>query len=230
MGILIAIDGVDASGKGTQSHLIHQRLNGAGILSRLVSFPDYASDSSALVRMYLGGEFGSKPEDVNAYAASTFFAADRFASYRRDWKRDYDNGTVIVADRYVTSNIIHQASKLPDSEKQKFTDWLCELEYGIYALPKPDITIFLDMPPEKAAELMSERANKITHEKNKAIHESSTDYLRSSDENASAISERLGWKRISCVKDGELRTIDDINDEIMSLVLPLAEHRYNFIR
>mgnify|MGYP006067338459 FL=1 len=223
MGILIAIDGVDASGKQTQSELVFRRLTERGVKARLVSFPDYGSESSALVKMYLNGEFGSDPDDVNAYAASTFFAADRFASYRRSWKHDYDSGTVIIADRYVPSNMIHQASKLPGSEKGKFIEWLYELEYGIYALPKPDVTIFLDMPPEKAQELMEERKNKITHSEKKDIHERNAEYLIKSYENAVFVSQKMGWKRISCVINGELRSIYDINSEIMETVTALLK-------
>ena len=218
MGTLIAIDGVDASGKQTQSELLYKRLIDSGTRARLISFPDYGSESSALVRMYLNGDFGSRPEDVNAYAASTFFAADRFASYRRDWRDDYENGTVIIADRYVPSNMIHQASKLPASEKAKFSEWLYDLEYNIYGLPKPDVTVFLDMPPEYAAKLMAERENKIDHSQNKDIHERNRKYLEASYKNAVFISERFGWKHVLCVKDGVIRTIEDINNEIMNIL------------
>lgn len=218
MGILIAIDGVDASGKQTQSQLAYEKLLAAGINVRLVSFPAYHSDSSVLVKMYLNGDFGSKPEDVNAYAASTFFAADRFASFRRDWKQDYDNGYVIIADRYVQSNMIHQASKLKPEEKKAFIDWLYDLEYRVYGLPQPDVTIFLDMPPEKAAELMAERANKIDQSSTKDIHERSVDYLKASYDNALQIAGGFGWKHVSCTYKNDIRTIEDINNEIMNIV------------
>lgn len=218
MGILIAIDGVDASGKQTQSQLVYEKLLAAGINVRLVSFPAYHSDSSVLVKMYLNGDFGSKPEDVNAYAASTFFAADRFASFRRDWKQDYDNGYVIIADRYVQSNMIHQASKLKPEEKKAFIDWLYDLEYRVYGLPQPDVTIFLDMPPEKAAKLMAERANKIDQSSTKDIHERSVDYLKASYDNALQIAGGFGWKHVSCTYKNGIRTIEDINNEIMNIV------------
>lgn len=218
MGILIAIDGVDASGKQTQSQLVYEKLAAAGTKVRLVSFPAYESESSVLVKMYLNGDFGSRPEDVNAYAASTFFAADRFASFRRDWKKDYDNGAVIIADRYVQSNMIHQASKLEQKDKRVFIDWLYDLEYRVYGLPQPDVTVFLDMPPEKAAELMSERSNKIDNSSTKDIHERSAEYLKASYDNALWIAESFGWKRVSCTYDGSIRTIEDINNEIMSIV------------
>lgn len=218
MGILIAIDGVDASGKQTQSELVFKKLKEQGFSTRLISFPDYASDSSALVKMYLNGEFGDKPEDVNAYAASTFFAADRFASFRRDWKKDYNNGVIIIADRYVQSNMIHQASKLSGDEKDKFISWLYELEYNIYGLPKPDITVFLDMPPEAGIKLMQSRANKIDNSSQKDIHERNRDYLYESYNNAVSISDSFGWSRVSCVCGSEIRSVDDINTEIMSII------------
>ena len=170
MGILIAIEGTDSSGKETQSKLLYNRLVSEGINARLISFPAYESDSSALVKMYLAGDFGTNPEDVNAYTASTFYAMDRFATYRKDWGRDYNDGTVIVADRYVPSNLIHQASKLEGEEKDKFIEWLNELEYTHYGLPVPNVTIFLDMPTDSAVKLMRERANKIDKSDKKSYH------------------------------------------------------------
>lgn len=218
MGILIAIDGVDASGKQTQSELVFKKLKERGHRVRLVSFPSYNSDSSSLVKMYLNGDFGDKPEDVNAYAASTFFAADRFASFRSDWKKDYDSGVIIIADRYVQSNMIHQASKLAADEKNKFIEWLYDLEYNIYGLPKPDVTIFLDMPPEAGIKLMAERANKFDKSMQKDIHERNSSYLFDSYNNAVEISDRFGWHRISCVNNSAVRSVEDINNEIMSIL------------
>ena len=149
MGILIAIDGVDASGKQTQTELLKKRLENNELKIKSVSFPAYDNPSSTLVKMYLNGEFGDKPSDVNAYATSTFFAADRFATYKTDWGKDYENGTLILADRYVSSNLIHQASKIENQEeKDKFLTWLDDLEYNVYGLPRPNVTIFLDMPPK----------------------------------------------------------------------------------
>lgn len=217
MGILIAIEGTDASGKQTQSELLYKKLCERGIKARLVSFPAYKNDSSTLVRMYLAGEFGKNPGDVNAYAASVFYAADRFATFRTDWGKDYNDGAVIVADRYVPSNIIHQASKLGKDEKTEFIKWLSELEYKHFGLPKPDAVIFLNMPPETAAELMAERANKIDNSAKKDIHESSSDYLKASYNNAVGIAEKLGWKNISCINESGIRTIEDISGEIMNI-------------
>lgn len=218
MGKLIAIDGVDASGKQTHAEILFEKLKNMGKKVRLVSFPAYDKPSSALVKMYLSGDFGEKPEDVSAYAASTFFAADRFSTYRTDWGKDYEDDTIIIADRYVTSNMIHQASKLKKEERSEFLDWLDNFEYNIYSLPRPDVTIFLDMPPEFGAELMRERENKFSGESQKDIHERNKEYLKESYDNACFVAEKYSWQRISCVKDEKIRTIEEINEEIFELV------------
>lgn len=219
MGILIAIDGVDASGKQTQTELLKKRLVEDGKNIKAVSFPAYDNPSSTLVKMYLNGDFGEKPSDVNAYATSTFFAADRFATYRTDWGKDYNSGTIILADRYVSSNLIHQASKIDNSaEKDKFLTWLDDLEHNIYGLPRPDVTIFLDMPPEYGAMLMKDRANKANGTDKKDIHESDFSYLETSYNNAVYVAERFNWKRVSCVKDGEIRSVEDIHNDIYSII------------
>lgn len=224
MGVLIAIEGTDSSGKQTQSELLYNRLVAEGIKARLVSFPAYESDSSALVKMYLAGEFGTDPNDVNAYTASTFYAMDRFATFRKDWGEDYNNGTVIVADRYVPSNLIHQASKIDDdAEKDKFIEWLNELEYNHYGLPYPNVTVFLDMPSDTAARLMAERANKIDKSDKKDIHERNHEYLKKSYNNAKGIAKKLDWCIVPCTDGtGEVRTIDSISDDIMNIVKTLV--------
>ena len=218
MGKLIAIDGVDASGKQTHAELLYEKLKKMGKKVRLISFPAYDKPSSALVKMYLSGDFGEKPEDVSAYAASTFFAADRFSTYRTDWGKDYNDDTIIIADRYVSSNMIHQASKLKTEERSEFLDWLDNFEYNIYSLPRPDITIFLDMPPEFGAELMRERENKFSGDSEKDIHERNKEYLKESYDNACFVAEKYNWQRISCVKDDKIRTIEEINEEVFELV------------
>ena len=219
MGILIAIDGVDASGKQTQTQLLKKRLIEDGKNIKAVSFPAYENPSSTLVKMYLNGDFGEKPSDVNAYATSTFFAADRFATYRTDWGKNYNSGTIILADRYVSSNLIHQASKIDnDAEKDKFLTWLDDLEHNIYGLPRPDVTIFLDMPPEYGAMLMKDRVNKANGTDVKDIHESDFSYLETSYNNAVYVAERFGWKRISCVSDGKIRSVEDIHNDIYAII------------
>ena len=219
MGVLIVIDGVDASGKQTQSKLLSERLKREGKNVKMISFPAYDKPSSTLVKMYLNGDFGEKPSDVNAYATSTFYAADRFATYRTDWGSDYNNGTIILADRYDSSNLIHQASKIDiDDEKNKFISWLDNLEHNIYDLPRPDMTVFLDMPPEYGMELMKDRANKADGTDKKDIHESDFGYLKKSYENAVYVADYCGWKRISCVKNGKIRSVEDIHEDIYAVV------------
>lgn len=220
MGKLIAIDGVDASGKQTHTELLAEYLTRKGFRVRRLSFPMYENPSSTLVKMYLSGEFGKNADDVDAYCASTLFAADRFATFRSDWKKDYDDAdTIIVADRYVSSNMIHQASKIADiKEKDKFLDWLFDFEFNLYKLPKPDATIFLDMPPEYGRILMQNRDNKFSGEKELDIHESDYSYLEKSYENAKYVSEKFGWQHVLCVKDNKIRSIEDIQKEIIEMV------------
>lgn len=225
MGILIAVEGTDSSGKQTQSELLRKTLSERGIRTRLVSFPAYESDSSALVKMYLNGEFGEDPNEVNAYAASAFYAVDRYATFKKDWGADYAGGTVIVADRYVPSNLIHQAAKIDDAEqKRDFAKWLSELEYDKFGLPRPDVSLFLDMPVETAGMLMAERANKIDNSGQKDIHERNSEYLKKSYDNAKSIAESMGWKVIPCTdKDGNVRSISDIADEIAEIAVSLIK-------
>lgn len=217
MGKLIVIEGLDGCGKSTQLELLPQNLLKNGIESKSVSFPDYDSNSSALVKMYLGGEFGKKPSDVNAYAASLFYAVDRFASYKTNWGDYYNQNGVIVSGRYTTSNAVHQTSKMDESEWQGFLDWLYDLEYNKVGIPKPDKVIFLDMPIEVSQKLLSGRYN--GDEGKKDIHESDTAYLDKCRKAAMFTAKYSGWSIIPCAKDGEPRTIEDIAKDILEETL-----------
>ena len=217
MGKLIVIEGVDSSGKETQTKLLFEYLQNKGIDVKKVSFPDYESDFCMPVKGYLAGELGENPDDVNAYAASSFYAIDRYASYKKNWGSFYENGGVIVCDRYVTSNIVHQAMKIK-GDKTAFIEWLADYEYEKLGLPRPDVVIFLDMPPEAAQFLMKNRANKITGEAQKDIHENNTDYLTAAYNNAVDVAEKCGWKRVICAEELSIRTIEDIHFEIISIV------------
>ncbi len=217
--MLICIEGSDASGKETQSKLLCQHFFGKGQKAQWITFPDYSSDSSFLVKMYLNGSFGDSPDAVNPKAASIFFACDRFASYNLKWKEAYQKKQIIVADRYVTSNAIHQASKIEDdSKRQAFLDWLFELEYGILGLPKPDLTIFLNVPFEVSNKLMKNRANKISGDEKKDIHESDVDYLRKTHQNALEIAKQLDWIQIDCTENNELKSVEQIQKEIIEAI------------
>lgn len=219
MGKLIVIEGLDGSGKSTQLELLPQNLKKTGIDSRSVSFPDYDSNSSALVKMYLGGEFGKKPGDVNAYAASLFYAVDRFASYKTNWGEYYNQNGVIVSGRYTTSNAVHQTSKMDEGEWKGFLDWLYDLEYNKVGIPKPDKVIFLDMPIEVSQKLLSGRYK--GDEAKKDIHESDTAYLDKCRKAAMFTAKYSGWTIIPCAKDGEPRDIEDIANDVLAETLKL---------
>ncbi len=215
-GVLIAVDGLDGSGKETQTKLLCAFLNEQNIKNKYLTFPTYKEDSSALVNMYLQGKFGENPNAVNAYAASSFFAMDRYCSYMLDWKKDYEDGAVIIANRYTTANLVHQMSKLPEAERESFMDWLYEYEFEKLGLPKPDLVIYLCLPPEASEALIQKRCNTVGAVKD--IHEKSKTHLAESYKSAVFASEKLGWSKIDCVKNGTLRSIEDIAAEVKSIV------------
>ena len=216
MGRLIVIEGLDGSGKSTQLELLPKSLANMGIDCRTVSFPSYESNSSALVKMYLGGEFGEKPDDVNGYAASTFFAVDRYASYKTNWGKYYDNGGTVIAGRYTTSNAVHQTSKLPETDWESFLEWLYEFEYVKIGIPKPDLVIFLDMPTDVSQKLLLKRYD--GNETKKDIHERDKEYLDHCRNAAIFTAKYSGWKIVPCAKNGEPRSVADIQGDIVTLV------------
>ena len=219
MGKLIVIEGLDGSGKSTQLELLQKNLLESGIDCKSVSFPDYDNPSSTLVKMYLKGEFGKKPEDVNAYAASVFYTVDRYASYKSNWGEYYQNGGTVVSGRYTTSNAVHQASKLDSSEWESFLNWLYDFEYKKIGIPKPDKVIFLDMPVEVSQKLLSKRYEGDNSKKD--IHESDTEYLERCRKAAVFTAEYSDWEIIPCSENGEARPLDDIANDILSSVLKL---------
>ena len=209
---LIVIEGLDGSGKSTQIELLKQRFTEDGVSIRQIKLPDYEDKSSTLVKMYLGGEFGKNPDDVNIYAASSFYAVDRFASYKRHWQEDYLSGTVILADRYTTSNAVHQSVKLPAQQWNTYLDWLTDYEYNKMGIPKPTCVIYLDMPVEISQRLMSKRYK--GNEDKKDIHEANVEYLLKCRTAAMFAAEKFGWSVIKCSEDGEPLTIKEINNAI----------------
>lgn len=215
-GKLIVIDGVDASGKETQTNRLYERIKENKSITK-IEFPNYNDDSSALIKMYLKGDFGGNAGEVNPYAASTFYAVDRFASYKKNWENLLNNGEIILADRYVTSNAIHQAVKCEGEKRDEYLLWLEDFEYNKLALPKPDLVIFLDMPTDYAFKLMSARYD--GDENKKDIHERDNEYIKKCYNAAVYACEKLGWSRISCVKEDKIRSIEDINDEIFDLIV-----------
>ena len=218
-GKLIVFEGTDGSGKATQSELLCQELTRRGVPYRKLTFPRYQEESSALVRLYLGGAFGQKPGDVNAYAAAAFYSVDRYASYKQDWGAFYESGGLLIADRYTTSNAVHQTAKLPPEQRDAFLDWLFDFEYRLLGLPAPTRVLYLDMPTE-VTERMMRRRESDTHT-TADIHERDADYLRHCRENAAHVVERCGWTRIDCACGGAPRTIEDIHREVMDRVADL---------
>ena len=219
MGKLIVIEGTDSSGKETQTRKLYERLEKEITNVRKLSFLNYKSPACEPVKMYLAGAFGDNALDINPYPVSTMFAIDRYASYKMEWEKFYQDGGIIVTDRYTTSNMVHQASKIESIDKKnEYLDWLEELEYSKMGIPRPDLIIFLNMPTETAAELMAQRKNKITGEDIKDIHEKDISYLKKSYENACNIAKKYNWLEIKCVENGRLKTIDEIGKEIFSVV------------
>lgn len=219
MGKLVVIEGLDGSGKSTQLDLLYENLKKHGIECRAVSFPDYDNPSSTLVKMYLNGNFGTNPNDVNAYAASVFYTVDRYASYKAKWGEYYKNGGTVVSGRYTTSNAVHQASKLSEDKWEDFLSWLYDFEYNKIGIPKPDKVIFLDMPVEVSQKLLTKRYEGDNSKKD--IHESDTEYLDRCRKAAVFTANYSGWEIIPCADYGEARSIEDIANDVLNSVLKL---------
>ena len=218
-GIIISIEGTDGAGKHTQQQLLLKDLkeNGYDVFDK--SFPNYESDSSAPVKMYLSGEFGNKADCLDAYQASLLYAVDRMCTFKKEIETHYNNGEIILFDRYVQSNFIHQCSKIDNfDEKLKFIKWEEDLEYDLCKLPRPDLIFFIEMPVEKSLELARARAEYKTGE-SKDIHEEDSSYMEKSYNNGMALAKELGWNLIHCVdENNNIRSIEDIHNEIMQVV------------
>lgn len=217
MGQLFVIDGTDGCGKQTQFEKLKERFDKEKIEYKTVSFPNYESPSSALVKMYLSGEFGKDAKKISPYIASTFYAVDRYATFQTGYKEYYDNGGIILADRYTTANMVHQAGKIKNKEeREKFLKWLWEYEFELYGLPIPTKVFFLNMPVDKSLELLKNRENKFTHDAKKDIHESSIEHLTDAYEAACDVAKKYNWYEINCIKNGNIRTIEDIHEQIFN--------------
>lgn len=221
MGKLIVIEGTDGSGKSTQFKKLSEHLEMDGIGFKHLEFPRYSEESSALIRMYLAGDFGTKPADVNAYAASAFYAVDRYASYKMDWGQWYEEGGLVLSGRYTTSNAVHQASKVVGADREKYLQWLYDFEYDKMGLPRPDLTIYLDVPTDYTEKLL--RSREQATNTNADIHEQDMDYLAACRECGRAAAKFYGWTVIQCVRDGKMRTIEDIHQEIYAAVKQCLE-------
>lgn len=221
MGKLIVIEGTDGSGKSTQFRLLTGRLESEQVKFQKLVFPQYSEPSSALIRMYLGGEFGKSPSDVNAYAASAFYSVDRYASYRKVWGKWYEEGGLVVSDRYTTSNAVHQASKEPEDKREDFLNWLYDFEYDKLGLPRPDLVIYLDVPTDFTEKMLRHRETE-THTQ-ADIHEQDTQYLATCRRMGRAAAEHYGWTVIRCIRDGAMRSMEDIHEEIYRHVAACLE-------
>lgn len=218
-GKLIIIEGGDGSGKATQSHKLVERLNREGYPALRITFPNYESPSSSLIKMYLGGSFGNSPEAVNPYVASTFYTVDRFASFTMEWKEAYEQGTLIIADRYTTSNLVHQGAKIEEPQaRQAYFKWLQEFEYQLFGLPRPDGVLFLDVPPGVSREWMSARASKMDGSDQKDIHERNQDHLDKAYLTALELCKLEDWIRISAVESGRLLDVEQIHQRIWDAI------------
>lgn len=215
-GKLIVFEGTDGSGKATQSRLLCEHLQREGISYRNITFPRYGQPSAAMVQEYLDGNLGKRPGDVNAYAASMFYAMDRYASYKQDWGAFYRAGGLIVADRYTTSNAVHQASKLLPGERKAYLDWLFDTEYRLLGLPKPDLVLYLDMPTEITEQMMRQRETATGIHAD--IHEQDAAYLKQCRDNARAVVRECGWSVIHCAANGAPRSIEDIHRQVWETV------------
>lgn len=215
-GKLIVFEGTDGSGKATQTHLLAQRLTQEGVSFREIDFPRYGNPFAEPARLYLEGALGKHPGDVSAYAASTLYAVDRYASYREDWGEAYEAGTLILADRYTTSNAVHQASKLPEAERKEYLQWLFDFEYHRLELPKPDLVFYLDLPTELSEQMLRQReADTGTHAD---IHEQDEEYLRRCRLSARQIAQDLHWTVVNCAQGAKIRSAEEIHQEIWKAV------------
>ncbi len=221
MGKLIVLEGTDGSGKSTQFRLLTRHLEEEGQQFQRLVFPQYQEPSSALIRMYLNGEFGQKPDDVNAYAASSFYAVDRYASYKKVWQSYYENGGLVLSDRYTTSNAVHQGSKLKGNDRRTFFHWLTAFEFDHLGLPRPDLVIYLDVPTEISEAMMRKREQDTNTKAD--IHEKDTQYLRLCRETGREAAGAYGWKVISCAADGVMRSPEEIHEEVYGLVKQCLE-------
>ena len=218
-GKLIVFEGTDGSGKATQAKLLCETLAQRGIAYREIDFPRYGNPFAEPANLYLHGALGNRPGDVNAYAASAFYAVDRFASFRKDWGGDYRQGKLILCDRYATSNMVYQMGKVPREEWDRYLAWVEDFEYQKLGIPRPDLVLYLDMPIEVSQKLLLERYHGDSGKKD--IHESHLDFLRACRESARYAGQRLGWREIPCAKDGEPLPVEEIHQAVLAAVSPL---------
>ncbi len=217
-GKIIVIEGLDGSGKNTQAKLLLNYFDNQKISARYLSFPDYSSLSSSLVKMYLNSEFGNSPDDVNAYAAASFYAVDRYASFKKDWRKNYLNGDIIVCDRYTTSNAIYQMCKLDKKYWKNYLSWLYDYEYNKLNIPKPDIIIYLKVMVEISQKLINKRY--LENNGKKDLHESNVLFLKKCEETVNFISSQDNWHIINCYDNlnKNIYNKNQIHEKILNII------------
>ncbi|MCL2220922.1 MAG: thymidylate kinase [Oscillospiraceae bacterium] len=216
MGKLIVFEGIDGSGKSTQFKLMCERLKAEGRDFRRVQFPRYDEPSSALIKMYLSGDFGKDPGAVNAYAASSFYAVDRFASFVMDWQNYYESGGLILTDRYTTSNALHQGAKMAFGERKNFFEWLYDHEFDRFGLPRPDMVLFMSIDASLAANRLRMRETETGTDAD--IHENNLVYLAACAESGNEAAAQYGWSVVECARDGHSRSENDIHNEVYDML------------
>ena len=213
--VMLVIEGLDGSGKATQTQKLMERLERLNRPAVKVSFPNYEDDSSALVKMYLRGDLG-QADQVNAYAASLFYTVDRYATFQKAYRKYWEQGYTIVADRYTTSNMVHQCTKEPKERWDSYLNWLEELEYEKVGLPRPTKVLYLAVEPELSRTLLAKRYE--GDESKKDIHEANFTYLLRCRETALYAAEKFGWQMVHCSRNGKMRGVEDISEEIWDRV------------
>ena len=213
---LIAFEGCDGTGKSTQAALLTKRLSEEELLVKMLKFPNYDSPSSGPVKMYLGGELAKDPNAVSPYAASMLYAVDRFCSFRSDWKKDYEDGILLVSDRYTTSNMIFQGAKLQGPERKAYLEWLKDTEYKKLGLPVPDLVFYLDLPVEVSEKLLKQRS--VRTGQGEDIHEIDLNYQRAVRDAGLEIAQNEGWTVINCAKNETLMPRDELSAVIRSKI------------
>jgi len=216
LGKLIVFEGIDGSGKSTQFEMICKRLSDEKRQFKRLVFPRYNEPSSALIKMYLNGEFGSSPDSVNAYAASSFYAVDRYASFAQDWHDYYNNGGLILTDRYTTSNALHQGAKIPPEKREHFFKWLYNYEFNLIGLPAPDAVIYMDITADFALTRLKRRQSETGTDAD--IHENDITYLKNCAESGKHAAAEFKWHCVSCVSGENERDINEIHTEIYNII------------
>jgi len=219
LGKLIVFEGIDGSGKSTQFDLICKRFSDENRRFKRIVFPRYNEPSSALIKMYLAGDFGSDPDSVNAYAASSFYAVDRYASYIQEWREYYNNGGLVLTDRYTTSNALHQGAKIDKKQRGDFFKWLYDYEFNLIGLPVPDLVFYMDIGIEYAGKRLLHRQTETGT--NADIHENDMIYLKCSIESGEQAADQFGWHRISCIDKGTERNKEELHKEIYANILAM---------